>query len=184
MKREDLEKFGLTAEQIDKVMAAHGADIESHKAKVTDADAKLKAATDQLAEATKTIDGFKAMNVDQIKAAADEWKSKAEKAQADAAAQLTALKFDHALETALTGAKAKNAKAVRALLQMDALKLNEADGSILGLKEQLEKVKTDNDYLFTSDTPDPQLSLGGNHKPLNMDAVTLAARKAAGLSVE
>lgn len=54
--------------------------------------------------------------------------------------------FDFALDKALTGAKAKNAKAVKALLDTDKLKL---DGEkILGLDEQLEAVKESDSYLF------------------------------------
>lgn len=182
MKREDLTKLGLTDDAvIDKIMALHGSDIEAHKTRLTAAEGERDGLKSQLDEATRTIDGFKALNIDQIKAAADEWKAKAEKASADAAAQVSALKFDHALEAALTGEKAKNMKAVKALLQMDALKLNEADGSILGLKEQLEKVKADNDYLFTSDNPDPTLTLGGGNQPVQMSSFEAAARKGAGL---
>lgn len=185
MKREDLTKLGLTDDAvIDKIMALHGSDIEAHKTKLTAVEAERDGLRTQLTEASQTIDGFKALNIDQIKAAADEWKAKAEKATADAAAQMSALKFDHALEAALTGEKAKNLKAVRALLQMDALKLNEADGSILGLKEQIEKVKADNDYLFDSGEPAPQLTLGGGTKPITqMSTFEAAARRGAGLSL-
>lgn len=185
MKREDLTKLGLTDDAvIDKIMALHGADIEAHKTKLTAVEAERDGLRTQLTEASQTIDGFKALNIDQIKAAADEWKAKAEQTAKDAAAQVSALKFDHALDGALTGAKAKNLKAVKALLQLDALKLNEADGSILGLKEQLEKVQSENDYLFTSDTPDPTLTLGGGNKPITqMSTFEAAARRGAGLPV-
>ena len=73
---------------------------------------------------------------------------------------------------------------LKVLLQLDALKLNEADGSILGLKEQLERVQSENDYLFTSDTPDPTLTLGGGNKSVTqMSSFEAAARRGAGLPV-
>ncbi|NLY77321.1 MAG: hypothetical protein GX080_04430 [Tissierellia bacterium] len=49
------------------------------------------------------------------------------------------MKFDYALEKALTVAKARNIKAVKALLDLENLKL--ADDKILGLDEQLKKSK-------------------------------------------
>ena len=181
MKREDLEKQGLTKEQIDFIMAENGKDVEAQKAKTTAAEAAAKTATDQLTEANKQIDAFKGMDIEGVKKSAEEWKTKAEAAKAEADKQLASLKFDHALDGALTTAKAKNAKAVKALLNPEGLKYNEADGSIIGLKEQLEKIKSESDYLFESETPEPKIVLGGNNKSVLSDPVIMAARKAAGL---
>ncbi|MCX7714843.1 MAG: phage scaffolding protein [Clostridia bacterium] len=50
---------------------------------------------------------------------------------------------------------AKNAKAVKALLDMDDLKLNSSE--IVGLSQQLEKIKAENDYLFKSSYIQPQI---------------------------
>ena len=166
MKREDLKKLELSDEVIDQIMAMHGKDVEAHKTTATSAQAELKAAQDQLAEANEAIEGFKKLDVDAIKTAADEWKTKYEAAQQEAAAQMSKIKFDHALDGALTGAKAKNAKAVKALLDHEGLKFNEADGSIVGLNDQLEKIKSENDYLFESDNPDPSIVTGGNNQSI------------------
>ena len=183
MKREDLIKLGVAEDVVDKIMAAHGKDIEDHKSKLATAQTELEGLKGQLKDAGEAIEGFKKLDIDGVKKSADEWKAKAEQAEKDAQAQIQALKFEHALDGALTGAKAKNAKAVKALLQADALKLNE-DGSILGLKEQLEKIKSESDYLFESDVPTPKVVAGGNNKSVITDSVVLAARKAAGLPTE
>lgn len=183
MKKQDLTDLGIAEDVAEKIFALHGKGLEPFKAQVTDLTKQLEAAGTQLTEANKQIEGFKGMNVDEIKKSADEYKAKFEQAQKDATDQLAALKFDHALEAALTGAKAKNPKAVTALLSRDALKLNE-DGTILGLTEQLEKVKTENDYLFESDKPAPRVVAGANNKSVIGDPVVMAARKAAGLPLE
>jgi predicted nucleic acid-binding Zn-ribbon protein len=180
MNKKQLVELGLTEELADQIVVLHGKDIESHKTKLATAQAEVDGLKGQLTEAGTTIEGFKKLDVEGIKVAANEWKAKAEQAQADAAKQIAGLKFDHALDGALTGAKAKNAKAVKALLNANDLKLAE-DGSIIGLKEQLEKVKSENDYLFESDTPQPKVVLGGQSKSVLSDAVVDAARKAAGL---
>ena len=180
MKREDLKVQGLTDEQIDFVMASNGKDIEKHKADLTTAQAEAATLKTQLTEAGSTIEGFKKLDVDAIKAAADEWKVKAEKAQADAQTQVASLKFDYALDGALSAAKAKNAKAVKALLDASILKMDET-GKIAGLEEQLGKIKSENDYLFTPDTPMPQIVKGGNSQSILGDPVIDAARKAAGV---
>jgi DNA repair exonuclease SbcCD ATPase subunit len=185
MKREDLEKLELSAEQIDQIMALHGKGVEKAKADLAALTTERDGLKKQLTDANAAIEGFKKLDVDSIKAAADEWKTKAEQAQKDAEAQIQALKFDHALDQALAGAKAKNSKAVKALLSMEGLKLNDADGSIVGLKEQLEKIQSENDYLFESDQPAPKIVAGGgNPNPSSMSTFEAAARRGAGLPVQ
>lgn len=185
MNKDDLKKLGIEDDDlIQKIIVLHGKDIEAHKTSLTEANTTIDNLKQQLTDANKQIESFKGMDVEGIKKAADEWKTKAETAEQEAQKQIQALKFDHALDQALAGAKARNPKAVRALLEVENLKLNEADGSIIGLEDQLKKVKESNDFLFESDNPDPKVVAGGKNKPVLTDAVVLAARKAAGLAVE
>ncbi len=167
MKTEFLKSLNLSQEVIDKIMAENGKDIAVEQKKVEkiiqERDSyKLKAESleTQVNDANTEIQKFKDMDIDGIKKAADDWKETAEKAKADADKQISQMKFDYALSAALTGAKAKNAKAVKALLDMDGLKFN--DGKIVGLDEQLAQIKADNDYLFESDEPAPEFVKGTN----------------------
>lgn len=182
MKKEDLIKLGIDDETAQKIIVLHGQDIEGHKTRLSAAQTEADGLKSQLTEANKAIDGFKGMDIEGVKKSADEWKTKAEQAASEAQKQVAALKFDHALNGALSGAKAKNAKAVKALLDMNGLKFNDADGSVVGLDEQLKKVKETNDYLFESDVPTPKIVTGGNSKSILGDPVVDAARRAAGLS--
>ena len=158
MKREFLTGLGIAEDVIDKIMAENGKDIEAAKAKYADYDA-LKA---QLTEANGKIEEFGKLDFDGVKKMADDYKAKFEEAQAESKKQIEAIQFNHALENALSGAKAKNIKAVRALLETDKLKLNK-DGSLTGLTEQLDKLKSENDYLFEAEKKEdvPQF-LGGS----------------------
>lgn len=169
MKTEFLKSLNLSQEVIDKIMAENGKDIavEQKKAEkvIQERDSyKLKAESleTQVNDANTEIQKFKDMDIDGIKKAADDWKETAEKAKADADKQISQMKFDYALSAALTGAKAKNTKAVKALLDMDGLKFNDNDGKIVGLDEQLAQIKTDNDYLFESYEPAPEFVKGTN----------------------
>jgi len=184
MKREDLKALELTDEAIDEIMKLHGKDIEAHKAQLTEAEKQRETLQGQLEEANQAIEGFKELDVDGIKAAADDWKTKAEQAKTEAQVEIQKLKFDHALEGALTEAKAKNPKAVKALLNFDELKLSQEDGSIIGLDKQLEKVKSENDYLFESEQLTPKIVTGGQGKTKITDSMVIAARQAAGLPIE
>ncbi len=149
MKREFLKNLGLEDEAIDKIMAKNGKDIEKYKTLAETKEAELKQVKQQLEEANAQIEKFKDMDIESIKAAADEYKQKYEKAKDEAEKEIEQIKFNYAIEKALTNAKARNIKAVKALLDMEGLKLTE--DKILGLDEQLEKIKKENEFLFETD---------------------------------
>ena len=118
------------------VDAAGGAYVP--KADFDNLSGQLSTVRTQLGEANTKLEGFD-----------PEWKTKAEAAQRT----LDEKAFDFALDKALTGAKAKNATAVKALL--DRAKLTMADGEVLGLDKQLEALKRGEDtaFLFEMSTP-------------------------------
>lgn len=120
----------------------------------------IKAMKAQIEEANKAIESYKGMDIEGIKKSADEYKTKFEQAQAESEKKLADIQFNHALDSALTGAKAKNATAVKALIDKEALKY--ADGKIIGLDEQLTKIKTENDFLFDTGEQTPEFQRGGS----------------------
>lgn len=63
-------------------------------------------------------------------------------------AEIKKMKVDAAVEAALTGARAKNTTAVKALLNdLDKAEIGE-DGTIKGLAEQIEALQKSDEYLF------------------------------------
>jgi len=193
MKRDDLIKLLLsegetdpTAEQkalIDKIMALHGKDIEQHKNDAATAQASVTTLQAQLDKANAQIEDFKKLpDVAAVQKTAEEYKAAAEQAKKDADAQVAMLKFDHALAAALTGAKAKNPAAVRALLKVDDLKLAD-DGKVIGLDDQLTAIKSDNDYLFDAEEgtqPPPKIVAGGQPSSTTSDPLWAAMLKGSG----
>ena len=63
------------------------------------------------------------------------------------AAEIKQLKIDSAVEAAITGAKGKNAKAIRALLNLENAELGE-DGTVKGLADQITALQKSDAYLF------------------------------------
>lgn len=116
---------------------------------------KLRTARDnyksQLDDATQKLEGFKGVNVEELQgkitALTDDLAS--QKAAFDK--QLADRDFDDMLNTAITGSKAKNVKAVRALLDLEAIKASKNQSA--DIEAALKKVKEENDYLFTSEEP-------------------------------
>ena len=114
---------------------------EKHKL----ADSQLKEVQTQL-ETLKTKAGLS----DEYKAQIDQLTADHAKAKSDFDKQIADMKFDYALTSALSGAKARDAKLVQAVLDRTKLSLKD-DGSIDGLDEQLKAVKESHSYLFESD---------------------------------
>lgn len=156
MTKEFLEKLGITGENADAIIKQAETEtnetVNKSMAKYGDYDdikKQLKAANDKIEE-------FGKLDYDGIKALADDYKAKYEQSEKDAAAKLEKMQFDHLLDSKIGEIKPKNAKAVKALLDMDGLKLN--NGEIVGLKDQLDKIVKENDYLFETNEPMPQFS--------------------------
>ena len=65
--------------------------------------------------------------------------------------KLADIEFNSVLDSSITSSKAKNAKAVRALLDLEALKTSKNQAE--DIKTALENIKKDNDFLFDSEEP-------------------------------
>lgn len=168
MKREYLETLDLgngaklSKEQIDGIMSENGKDIEAAKSKFADYDTVKT----QLGEANKTIEGFKAMDIDGIKKAADDWKTKAETAEKDAAAKVAAMKMDQAIKDKMAGMKFTSELAKGAVVdkvKAAGLKLDDS-GNLMGFDDIIKGLKESDAGAFVPDgKPKPQFgdSKGG-----------------------
>ncbi len=120
----------------------------------------LKSMEGQLAERDNQLEELKKSTGDSavLKSQIETLQKDNKDAKAAHDKEISDLKFGYALDAALATAKVRDSLAVKAHLNTDDLKLSE-DGKITGLDAQLEKLKTENDYLFESDNPSP--TIGG-----------------------
>ena len=149
MKRQTLQDMGLTAEQVDKIMELNGVDIEKAKGKAnelatenTELKAQLKKRDDDLVELRKSVKDNETLSAD-FKALQEKYKND----RADLEKQVAQVKLTSALDMGLSGAKVRNAKAIKGLLDMDAIKLDDA-GQLTGLADQLKAIRKSDPYLF------------------------------------
>ena len=156
--KEFLKTAGLTDEQIDSIFAERGKEITAEKEKFDQLQKNYTEATEQLKKANDTINSFKDINVDEIKANVEKYRTEAEQAKADHENYIKQQEFDKVLESGLTQAKAKNLKAVKALLDIETLKNSQNIND--DIKSQLEKIKTDNEFLFETGKPDYKMTTG------------------------
>lgn len=165
MKREFLKELGIEAEAIDKIMAENGKDIENAKgsseqqtAKVKELEAENKSLKDTISERDKQLEGLTktAGDNEQLKAQIEQL-TKDNKAAAERhEAEMTSLRKNHAIESALIEAKAKAVKAVSAYIDADQVSFD-SKGNIIGLTEQINALKEADDTKFLFDSGLPQL---------------------------
>jgi len=103
----------------------------------------------QLKDRDTQLDELKKVDAAGLQQKITELQAENKKTTEEFQAKLQQQTFDFALKDALTGAKAKNPKAVEALLDKTGIKL---DGEkLLGLEDQLKKLQESDSYLFDVD---------------------------------
>ena len=150
MNKEDLLKLGLTEEQAEKVLSANTEQLKGFipKARFDEVNNAKKQAEKDLSDRDKQLETLKNSTGDvetlknTIKQLQDENKASKEQYEAN----ISKIKLDNAIDNALGNAKAKNSKAVRALLDMEKIKFE--NDNLSGLDEQLKVLKEAEDSKF------------------------------------
>ena len=149
--KEILKKAGIEEEKLDSVIGDINKELPKYfipKDKYNEvAEAKKKLEAD-IQEMDNQLEQLKnaAGNSEELKAQIEQLQAENQKAAEEWQAKMAQMQLDYAIDKALTAAKAKNAKAVKALLDMEKVKL---DGEqLLGLDDQLKAIKESDPYLF------------------------------------
>lgn len=148
MNKDELIAMGLTEEQAKKVMDSLDGNFVT-KARFNEINEENKTLKKSVSDRDKQLEDLKKSSGDN--AALQQQISDLQKQNADQQKahdeELAKLKLDNAVEIALSGAKAKNGKAVKAMLDMSKVKLGE-DGKLSGFDEQIEALKKSDSYMF------------------------------------
>lgn len=185
MKREFLQNFKvgdqpIPKEIIDAIMDENGKDIEAAKKPFADYDS-IK---EQLQTAKDGLKAFDGVNVEKLQGKIDELTGQLAEKDKEWKSKMDGMAFDGRINDAITAAKGRNAKAVAALLDMDALRASKNQDA--DIKAALDALKKENGYLFEADTPAPYASgtgTQGSGGRKYSDAEN-AIRAAAGLKME
>ena len=141
-------EMGLTEEQAKKVMGSLDGDFVT-KARFNEVNEELRSLKKSVSDRDKQLEELKKSAGDNT--ALTQQIAELQKANADQQKaheqEISALKFNNAVEMALNGAKAKNIKAVRAMLDDTKIKLDD-DGKLTGFDEQIEALKKSDGYMF------------------------------------
>lgn len=161
MKKDEFIALGISAELAEKAEAKSLEELKGYipKARFDEVNAAKKQLETSMAERDKQLEDLKKTSGD-----AEALRSQIAKLQEDNkakdeahAAEIRQLKIDTAVEAALTGAKAKNVKAVIPFLDLKDAVLTE-DGTVKGLDKQIEKLAKDEGTAFLFEAKDTSAS--------------------------
>lgn len=160
MKTDELKAWGLTDEQSEKVMAQYGKDVsklQKENEKLTADRDKEKERADTAEETLKKFDG---VDLETMQTELATWKSKAENAEKDYAAQIAKRDFEDALKEEIGGYKFTSEAAKKAIMaEIREAGLKVKDGKILGLSDLLAQMKEKDASAFV-DEKQAQLEAG------------------------
>lgn len=186
MKREFLEGLDLgegvklPKSAIDAIMAENGRDIEAKNNTITTLTTERDGLQTQLNAANATIQSYKDMDIDGIKAKAGEWETKYNTDTQALKDQLSATEYGFAVKEAVAGLKFSSESAKKAFVaDLTAKKLPLQEGKLLGLDDFAKTYKESDPDAFLPEnydkTPVVTRGGGGGGHTLGADAALRAA---------
>ena len=177
MTKKDFTDLGISEELATKAAEASKKELESYvqKSKYDLAVTEKETLEIQIKEHGKQLEELKkaAKGSEELEKKVKELQDNAAAAKAKYEKQINDIQLNHAIDTALKEAKAKNAKAVRSLLDMNDIVLD--DGKVKGLDKQIKKLQEaeDSKFLFESvaDPKDGKPKIGGNTDNANSSGI-------------
>lgn len=171
--------------QVQEKLGDHKIDIVSNgqwipKAKFDELNESVKEYKQQLKSRDEQLEELKKIDAEGLQAKIKELQEANQKAEQEWQEKLQKQQFEFSLDKALTSARVRNPKAVKALLDTDVIKL---DGDkLLGLEEQLNKIKESDPYLFEEEKqpepPKPTFTTGQHQTNGNTNDDPFAAKLA------
>ncbi|CUN37178.1 phage scaffolding protein [Clostridium disporicum] len=161
MKRDFLKGLGLDDSIIDQIMDENGKDIQREKNAVNKVNQdleKYKAENEglktQLSEANTQIQSFKEMDIDGIKASAEEWKTKYETDTKALNEKIAAKDYDYAIKDFMSNYKFIDDDVKETVInKFKAKEFKLEEGKFLGGEDFMKEYKENHKSLFISDEP-------------------------------
>jgi predicted RNase H-like nuclease (RuvC/YqgF family) len=152
------------------------------KEKFDEKSEKVAALEKQISQRDEQIEQLKedTNTSEELKSKIEELQEKNEKTKTELQEKLEQQKLDSEIDKALLKNKARNPKAVKALLEMDKVELT--DDGVKGLEDQLKSLKENDDYLF--ELENNSSSAGDDFKGGNKGGTTITMEQVDNMTEE
>lgn len=154
MKREEVKTRipGITDEQLDWLMGENGRDVTAEKTRAANLQSQVNDLTAQLTTAKDGLKAFEGVDVADLK-------GQITKLQGQLSEQADGFAFDSALDGAIRDAKGRDVKAIRGMLDVEALKKSKDRTS--DIKAAVEALAKEKAWAFDAADGYPELHDGG-----------------------
>lgn len=155
MKKEDLEKLGLTKEQIDGVCSLNDADMKPLQNDLQKAQDDLKVSQEKVSATEAALKKFEGVDAEALNKQISDLQADLKKKDADHQKEIADRDFNDLLKESITASKGRNAKAITALLDVETLKAskNQKEDIAAAIKALTEA--EDSKMLFGEPDPNP-----------------------------
>lgn len=162
MKREELEALGLSKEQIDGTLDMYHKEhdpvqkeLDAVKADLTAEQEKVKTHEGTISGLKKDLEEFKDADVSGMKQKIEDLEKDIKAKDADYQKQIADRDFDDVLKDSIVAAHGKNAKAIKALLDVDTLKASKNQKEDVAAAIKVLSEAEDSKMLFGEAEPNP-----------------------------
>lgn len=164
MTKDELMALGLDSDKAQKVIDDQAKNFVA-KSRFNEVNEAKKGLEKQLSDQNKQLEDLKktAGDNEALNKQIQDLQTANKEAQDKFDAQIRQMRIDHAVEDALNHAKARNLKAVRALLDLDKAELDE-DGHVKGLDKQIKALTDGEDTKFLFNIQEEQKKDEGKPK--------------------
>lgn len=151
MKKEELQKLGLTDEQINEVFKMNGQDVNNAKGELENAKKELEDYKAQFTSTQAELKKLQELKPEELSKQVSDLNEKLASQKADFEKQIADRNFNDLLAKSVTTAGGREAKAIMPFLDIEALKASKNQET--DIKTAIEAVKSEHDYLFASTEP-------------------------------
>ena len=184
MDRGFLEEMGIEKENVNKILDKYHEGIKEYKdsaEKVKTLEAENTSLKDQISQRDKDLKELKKVDAEELKTKISELEEKNKTMQETHDKEMSETRKNLMLENSLMKANVKNSKAIKGMLELDKITIE--NDELVGLEDQIIALKECDSYLFNIEEPTKTIDLGSQHSGEKVEDNSLA-RQVMGLSTK
>lgn len=170
MTKEQLEALGLNEEQIKEIFRLNGIAVNNAKGDLATKITEVETLQGQLITANKEIEGFKELNIEEIKIKADKYKEDYEKLEIESKKEIDKIKYEHSLIEYLNKFEFTNDRIKNSIKEdMKSKEFKLEEGTFLGADDYMKLLQENEPESFKleedKEKPPTFTRPGGGGKP-------------------
>lgn len=158
MERKFLEELGIDKDIVNQIMSEYGKSIQDIQSKLSQVEQEKQQLQEENTTYQEAMEKFKDIDPDEMQKTIDELNQEIKSMSEKHAQDIADRDFNSFIDNGLNEVKARDVRAVKALLDIDALKGSNNQNE--DFKKAIEDLKQNKSFLFESDEPIDNANVG------------------------